>query len=145
MAEQIFQVGIKALIQNESNEIFMLHVPAWQHNKAHWDLPGGRMDTGETFLETLKRELKEELGVSYSGQPTQLMAMLTNITILVENKLLPLMFVIYLVKLENSGKIKLSSDTHEDDSGWFVPAKAADLMAYKFTPEFCDLVRSLGT
>jgi 8-oxo-dGTP pyrophosphatase MutT (NUDIX family) len=143
MAEQIFQVASKALIRNESGAIFMVHIPEWGHNPAHWDLPGGRVDPGETFLETLNRELIEEIGVPYVGKPKQLMGMLTNITIPVGDDLVPLVFMIYEVTVADVGKIKLSEDTREDKVGWFLPKDAAKHMSIKFSPEFCELVSKL--
>ena len=121
----------------------MLHIPKWGHNPAHWDLPGGRMDSGETFLETLKRELIEEIGVAYAGKPKQIMGMLTNITIPVGDALLPLVFMIYEVKVPNVNKMKLSKDIREDNTGWFPPKEASKLMSIKFSPEFCELVSKL--
>jgi mutator protein MutT len=143
MAEQIFQIAAKALIRNDEGNIFMLHIPEWGHNPAHWDLPGGRMDPGETFLETLKRELIEEIGVAFIGKPKQIMGMLTRITIPVGDDLLPLVFMIYEVSVADVNKIKLSKDTREDNSGWFLPKEASKLMAIKFSSEFCELVSKL--
>lgn len=101
------------------------------------------MDPGETFLETLKRELQEEIGVTYVEKPKQLMGMLTNITIPVGDEFLPLVFMIYEVKVTDVSKIKLAEETREDETGWFSPKKAAELMRIKFTPEFCELVSSM--
>lgn len=143
MAEQLFQIAAKALIRNNEGSIFMLHIPEWKHNPAHWDLPGGRMEPGETFLETLKRELIEEVGVSFIGKPRQMMGMLTNMTIPVEDKSVPLVFMIYEVNVADVSNIKLSEDTREDKAGWFSPKEAAQLMAIKFSPEFCALVSQL--
>lgn len=143
MPEQLFQIGVKALVRNQKGEILMVHVPEWGDNPAHWDLPGGRMDPCETFLQTLQRELTEELGVTYIGEPKQLMGMLTNITIPVGDKRFPLVFMIYDVKVADVSQIRLADDTREDKIDWFVPVRAADVMAVKFAPEFCDLVRNL--
>jgi len=143
MAEQMFQVAAKGLVRNDQGQVLMVHIPEWGHNPAHWDLPGGRMDPGETFLETLKRELQEELGVTYTGTPKQLMGMLTNITIKVDGILTPLIFMIYEVELPKGAKITLDPDSSEDEFRWFSPSEAAENMAFKFSKDFCDLVRSL--
>jgi 8-oxo-dGTP pyrophosphatase MutT (NUDIX family) len=142
MPVQTFQVGIKALIRNDEGQILMVHIPEWSGNPAHWDLPGGRIDTGESFLETLKRELIEEIGVSYVGKPKQIMTFLTKITIPVGSTRMPLIFVVYEVKLPKNSVIKLDPKSAEDDFKWFFPSEAADEMVTKFSPEFCELVRS---
>jgi 8-oxo-dGTP pyrophosphatase MutT (NUDIX family) len=143
MAEQIFQIGIKGLIRNNNGDILMVHLPKWGHNPAYWDLPGGRIDPGETFLETLKRELKEEIGVADVGNAKQLMAILTNITVPVGDDLLPLVLIIYSVKIPDIDKIHLVEESHEDKLDWFSPEKAAELMTIKFSPEFCNYVSKL--
>lgn len=55
------QFGVKALIVNEGKFLVM-------HNNGVkedlWELPGGRMEYGETAEETLMREIAEETGVT---------------------------------------------------------------------------------
>lgn len=60
MAEQLFQIGIKAVAQNNQGQILLLAVPQWGDSPAHWDLPGGRMEPGEDFMQTLRRELQRK-------------------------------------------------------------------------------------
>lgn len=139
---QTFQVGIKALITNDQGQILMVHIPEWSGNAAHWDMPGGRIDEGETFLQTLRRELQEEIGVDYTGDPKQLGAYLTNITIPVGDTRLPLIFVVYEVKLPEDTAITLDPESAEDDYRWFSPAEAAEAFAFKLPADFCDLVRN---
>lgn len=143
MAEQLFQVGVKGLIRNDKTDILMVHVPAWRDNPAYWDLPGGRMNPGETFLETLGRELQEEIGVTYTGDPKQLAVMLTGITIPVGDVRVPLVLVIYEAAIPAGSQITLDPNSSEEAYEWFAPADAANKMAVKFSPEFCDLVRGL--
>lgn len=40
------------------------------HAEGHWALPGGWVDYGETALETVKREAREELGVEVEPSAT---------------------------------------------------------------------------
>jgi len=51
-----FYVGIKAIIHDDERGYLML-----RHSSGWLDLPGGRMDDNETFEETMKREISEEL------------------------------------------------------------------------------------
>ncbi len=121
----------------------MVHIPEFSGNAAHWDLPGGRVDRGEVFSETLQRELNEELGVTYEGTPKQLVTLLTKITISVGGTRVPLIFVIYEVDLPETTKITLDPESNEDAYTWFTPREAAKEMEFKFTTEFCELIRRL--
>ena len=143
MAEQHFQIGVKGLIRNNKGEILMVYIPDWGHNPGHWDFPGCRMDPGETFLQTLKRELEEEIGVTYAGSPKQLAALLTKITIPVGKDLMPLVFVVYEVDMPAEANVKLDPNGPEKEFKWFAPTEAADKMETKFPTEFCDIVRKL--
>lgn len=143
MSAQLFQIAAKALIRDSNGDVFMTHVPQWGHVPEHWDLPGGRIDENENFAHALDRELLEELGVSYTKTPQQLMCMQTNISIPVGDKMIPLVYVIYAVDISDTHTITLSEDTREDNVAWFSPTKAAELMKFKFSSQFCDLVKNL--
>jgi len=51
-----FYVGIKAIVHDKDRGYLLL-----KHNKGHWDIPGGRMDDGEEFKDTIEREFSEEI------------------------------------------------------------------------------------
>jgi ADP-ribose pyrophosphatase YjhB (NUDIX family) len=143
MPEQIFQVGVKGLIRNSRGDILMVHLPAWKDKPACWDLPGGRMSKGETLLDTLKRELSEEIGTSFIGTPKQLITFVSNVTIPVGETEIPLLLVVYEVALAKDTVIQLDPNSQEDDYAWFGTTKAAQEMAYKFSKGFCALVGAL--
>jgi 8-oxo-dGTP pyrophosphatase MutT (NUDIX family) len=143
MMEQLFQIGIKALIRNKDGKILLLKVPAYGGSPGYWDMPGGRMDPGETFEQTLRRELHEEIGVEYEGTPKQLMAVLSSVTIAVGESRVPLVLLPYEVDLDDDVEIKLGDHEHEEAFDWYSPEEASELLQIKYNPEFCDLVASL--
>ena len=46
------------IIINDKEEVLLV-----RHNKGHWDFPKGHVESGETEVETAKREVKEETNI----------------------------------------------------------------------------------
>ncbi len=81
-----------AIILNESRVLIGRRKPN-QALGGYWEFPGGKVENGESLVDCLKRELKEELSVnakvsedifamvdhSYDGGEIQLVAMLADI------------------------------------------------------------------
>jgi 8-oxo-dGTP diphosphatase len=65
MAEQLF-VATKGFITNNSGEVLILKESNEYEegaNSGKWDIVGGRVDPGQRFDRSLKREIKEESGI----------------------------------------------------------------------------------
>jgi 8-oxo-dGTP diphosphatase len=58
MNHQHFFITQDAIIINKKGEVLIL-----LHKSGKWLLPGGKINKGETWLEGLKREIKEETGI----------------------------------------------------------------------------------
>lgn len=54
---QLFKITQNIVLKNKGGKILIL-----QHNTGNWLLPGGKINKGETDIEGLKREVKEEIG-----------------------------------------------------------------------------------
>ena len=53
-----------AVMINSDNQVLLGQRPYPKSWEGWWEFPGGKIEKGETPLEALKRELKEEIGIS---------------------------------------------------------------------------------
>jgi 8-oxo-dGTP diphosphatase len=58
MQYDTFQVAVKAIVLDSKGKILFL-----KDFKGEWDLPGGRINKGESLIDALVRECEEELGL----------------------------------------------------------------------------------
>lgn len=139
--EKLFQVGVKALIENESGKILLLDSGDWhlKHQQRHWDIPGGRIKEGHSALDTLQREVEEEIGLKQLVKTDFFTAVISNFEMPIEKHKVGLLLMIYRVKIPKNSKISLS----EEHTGfeWVEPKNAAKKLAYKYPPEFTSLLR----
>jgi 8-oxo-dGTP pyrophosphatase MutT (NUDIX family) len=143
MAVKLFHVGIKALVQNDKGEFLLLQVnPAKLSGKqeAYWDIPGGRIEEGGTVIETLAREVDEELGVAILGEPQFFTAVVSNITIPTDKGSVGLVLMIYTVQLA-SENVRVS-DEHLGYE-WAGSVTASERLGHKYPAEFTDKIAVL--
>lgn len=58
-------LGVRAVVLDADNRVFLV-----KHSYVSgWHLPGGGVETGETFMDSLKRELIEEGRIDMTGEP----------------------------------------------------------------------------
>ena len=55
----IFLNAVAGAVVNDQRQILLQQ----RTDAGNWSLPGGMMEYGETFVETLKREMKEDAGL----------------------------------------------------------------------------------
>lgn len=138
--ERNFHVGIKAMIENDKGQMLIL-LDSRQVNKdwEAWDFPGGRMNEGEDFLQTLARELEEETGITKFHDPEFVTAILSTHEITLKDKSkVGLVLVMYKVKVDKDIKIALSDEHHE--YRWVDASELKRLFeqAHKYPKEFID-------
>lgn len=114
-----FNVGVKAILQNQEGKILALGAHDNGPMAGFNDMPGGRIDdteVGTDFIEILKREITEELGnISYEINPTPVVTL----SWLWPNGQ-PMVFIYYLVKFQ-SGDLMISEE--HTSSNWITPNK----------------------
>lgn len=139
--EKLFQVGVKALITNDEGKILVLDSGDWhlKNQTRHWDIPGGRIQEGHSILETLQREVEEETGVKEISDEKFFTAAVSNFKDMpVDGHMVGLILMVYKVKIPKNSKIVLSEEHSNHE--WVDSKEAAKRLAYKYPPEFIDLI-----
>lgn len=143
--EDSFHLGVKALVRNAQGKVLLLQVnPAKlkAERQAYWDLPGGRIQKGETVINTLEREVEEETGLIGLEKPVEIGMVVSNIRIPLDaNDSVGLILSIYSVQAPESMTIKISDEHIAYD--WFAPAEAAAKLHTKYPDAFCDKIAQL--
>lgn len=120
--EDFVGVGCGALIVNARNEVLLLKRGARSRNNAgFWSQPGGKVDWGETIIEAIKREVKEEIGVDIA-----LLRFLCYSDQILKQQKQHWVTISYLAKIAK-GEPKLMEPLKHDDLQWFNPKKLPKL------------------
>lgn len=76
ISQRQLQVGVKIFLTNEVGEVLLLKRNRETHADVgeQWDIPGGRINVGESLFVNLSREVAEETGLILTGEPKILLA-----------------------------------------------------------------------
>jgi 8-oxo-dGTP diphosphatase len=144
-SEDVFHLGIKALIRNQRGQVLLMQVnPAKLHGerKDYWDLPGGRVQKDDSIEDTLRREVLEETGIAEIANIQPVSMVLSNIRIPVGNhESVGLILSVYTCTIPDDTPVMLS-DEHVAYE-WFAPKKAAELLRVKYPESFCKAIAQL--
>ncbi|OGE66517.1 hypothetical protein A3H85_03765 [Candidatus Daviesbacteria bacterium RIFCSPLOWO2_02_FULL_40_8] len=143
--EQLFYLGLKALIRNEKGQILLVQEdprdnPFDTVSGDYWDFPGGRIQKGETEDQGFSREMQEELGVSEVTRGPLVTAIISNLYSEIEGHKIGRILFIYQVSGDFSN-IQLS-DEHTAVK-WFSPAEAAEWLKVKYPLELTGKIAEL--
>lgn len=145
MSEDLFHLGVKALIKNKRGKLLLLRVnPTKLHGerKDYWDLPGGRVQYGETMEDTMRREIQEETGITSILDALPLQMVLSNIRIPVgHSNSVGLILSIYTCTVSENVDVHIS-DEHISFA-WQPPEKAALSLGYKYPADFCEVIANI--
>lgn len=68
-AERLIRVAV-GVVHNSSGQLLITERPRHAHLGGLWEFPGGKLEAGESVLQALRRELKEEVGIdAQSAEP----------------------------------------------------------------------------
>lgn len=93
----LFHVGVKGIVRNKDKKILVLEREL-PNGKQYWEIPGGRLLRGESVIDTLTRELREEVGITSISSAVHFCTLLTDIQVHDENDV-GLIFMIFQIQL----------------------------------------------
>lgn len=64
---------VAGAVTDGRGRVLIAQRPAGKHLAGRWEFPGGKLEPGETRVQGLARELREELGIEIVGSPRPLM------------------------------------------------------------------------
>lgn len=143
--EDVYHLGIKALLRRHDGRILLLQVNPKKlrgEQRQYWDLPGGRVQRGDTVVDTLRREVREETGIDALNAIKEVGMVLSNIRIpLNEIDSAGLILGVYTCSIPDDATVALSDEHTAYD--WFAPKEAAERLRVKYPDPFCDTVGRL--
>jgi 8-oxo-dGTP diphosphatase len=135
--EDSFHLGIKILLQNHKGEILLLEK---QHRTkgAFWELPGGRIQKGESVMQALQREVEEETGFKGIEGSFPLDMFLTNIRISTVIGEVGLILSVYRCSISFTFTPQLSSE--HTNFGWFSISESVELLKAQYPEAFTEKI-----
>jgi 8-oxo-dGTP diphosphatase len=128
-------VAARAVVMDESGRVLLIRrAPDVYLDPGRWELPGGKMDHGESLEEALAREVGEETGLSVRvGKPFHVHQFSVD----------PFWVTCVTYACERSGGDVRLSEEH-DDVAWAGPTELAELDLAGATQEQLDAYVALG-
>lgn len=111
-SEKIFHIGLKAVILNGRQEVLLLQVrhKQWKGKSNWWELPGGRINQGESEPQALQRELLEELGYQGEVESVSLGAVITDRDFSYDGVVIGLALIVVRCSCRDSLDVRLSDE-----------------------------------
>ncbi len=146
ISNDLFYLGIKALIKNNQNQILILRdnrqSSSGINTKGFWDLPGGRVQNRTSNEETLLREIYEELGIKDAKVGKLLFSANANFYKDLEDGIsLGLVVMVYECKIPENAKIILSEE--HDQYKWVDNLEASELLSIKYSKDLTDKIKQI--
>ena len=117
--EPLHTLVVGCLVRNENNEVLLI-----RNHKRGWEIPQGRVEEGESLIDALHREVREEAGIEIEMGP--LAAVWSKVA-------LPPAVIFTFLGRYLSGGLNPSGDSVE--ARWIAPSEALDEVANKVMKE----------
>lgn len=143
--EKSYHLGVKALLQNIAGQYLVLLVNCARLRNPgdveYWDIPGGRLQEGDSIEKTLCREIEEETDITSCEIGRHLGIFMSNLEIPTDHGTFGLLLSIYEVRT-NAELIRISDEHLE--YRWVDKEELLVKLAHKYPKECLEtLTKSL--
>ena len=141
-AEDCFHLGAKVLLQTFEGRLLLLEK---QHPRKgpFWELPGGRIQKGESLMQALQREVEEETGFKGVEAAIPFDMILTNLRISTSRGEVGLILSVYHCVIPSSFTPRLSSE--HTNFGWFSISESAQLVKPQYPGAFIEKIARMSS
>ncbi len=145
MQAELFNIGVKALIQNSDKRILIIQAKTSSHDFAQlWDLPGGKIHPSESLVDGLKREILEEIGVKQIKIGKLFDTSISKKQVKTPAGFIGLLLITFVCTINTSQKITIDESEHVSIK-WTSSKNAAKLLSDKFSDQFVKKLTSNET
>jgi 8-oxo-dGTP diphosphatase len=129
-----FHLRVKALIFNSEGQVLLLERQRPAHD---WDLPGGRLQKGESLMETLRREIREEIGLDELG------AIRPSSMVLTEMRREGIGLILAIFRGAVAAPFELILSVEHVHFDWLPPVEAAQRLEARYPAELVERLAGL--
>jgi len=134
--DDIFYLSLKIILRNKQNQVLILQMH--KNGDTFWELPGGRIQQGETEMDPLHPELKEETGITVIENLKHLDTYLSDYRVSAHRITAGFLFSFYVAYVEND-KIMLSND--HIDYAWVDKQEALKRLGDAYGPNLFEYLK----
>ncbi len=131
------QVGVKVILKHGDSILLLKRSAKYEWIQDSWDIPGGRIDSHETLMEGLSRELQEEIGLNEVDLSN--IRLLTSQDILRPEKGFHTVRLSYELELDRQPEVKIDDESKEYK--WF---SKEDLVSCETLDQFLKETLAVG-
>lgn len=134
--DDLFYLCLKIILRNQKNKILILKMH--KNSETFWELPGGRIQFGETPEQGLRRELVEETGITQINDLCHLDLYLSSYRVQTNfNISAGVLFSLY-AGVTSTDNVTLSGD--HIDFAWVTEDEVINLLGNAYGPKIAEYV-----
>jgi 8-oxo-dGTP diphosphatase len=126
------RVAAYGIVRDPSDRLLLVRAASYLTVAGWWFLPGGGVEHGEDPVDSLRREVHEETGLTI--ETTRLLGVLSDTWPVPDGSLLHTVRLVYRVE-EWQGHLRPEASGSSDDAAWFEPSELATVPLVRYARE----------